>query len=62
MYRLEWVERRELDAPVISSANPVAKVSLVVWKLGWTSFLTDISSEKFPPDCFVRVLLLAGSR
>jgi hypothetical protein len=62
MYRLEWVERREFDAPVISSANPVAKVSLVVWKLGWTSFLTDISSEKFPPDCSVRVLLLAGSR
>jgi hypothetical protein len=62
MYRLEWAERRELGAPVISSANPVAKVSLVVWKLGWTSFLTDISSEKFPPDCLVRILLLASNR
>jgi hypothetical protein len=62
MYKLEWVERRELDAPVISSAKQVVKVSLVVWKLGWTSFLTDISSEKLPPDCFVRILLLAGSR
>jgi hypothetical protein len=62
MYRLEWIERRELDAPEISSANQVAKVSPLVWKLGWTSFLTDISSEKFPPDCFVRVLLFTGSR
>lgn len=50
MYRLEWVERRELDAPVIPSVNQVVKVSLVVWKLGWMSFLTDISYEKFPPD------------
>ncbi len=62
MYRLEWVERRKLDAPAISPDNQVAKVSPVVWKLGWTSLLTDISSEKFPPECFVRVLLLAGSR
>ncbi len=45
MYRLEWVERRKLDAPAISGANQIAKVSPVVWKLGWTSFLTDISSE-----------------
>jgi MFS family permease len=45
MYRLEWIERRKLQAPAIAPANQVAKVSPVVWKLGWTSFLTDISSE-----------------
>jgi hypothetical protein len=56
----ELTERSKLDAPAISTQ--VAKVRPVVWKLGWTSFLTDISSEKFPPDCFVRVLLFAGSR
>lgn len=45
MYRLEWVERRKLEAPAARPADQVAKVSPVVWKLGWTSFLTDISSE-----------------
>jgi MFS family permease len=45
MYRLEWIERRKLKAPAISAADQIAKVSPVVWKLGWTSFLTDISSE-----------------
>jgi hypothetical protein len=59
---LEWFERRKLDAPAISVDNHVAKVSPVVWKLGWTSFLTDVSSEKISPDRFVRVFLLAGSR
>jgi hypothetical protein len=52
----------KLDATEISSANQVANVSPVAWKLGWTNFLTEISAEKFPPDCFVRVLLFAGSR
>jgi MFS family permease len=45
MYRLEWIERRKLKATAVSSTNQIAKVSPVVWKLGWTSFLTDISSE-----------------
>jgi MFS family permease len=45
MYRLEWIERRKLDATATSSTTQIAKVSPVVWKLGWTSFLTDISSE-----------------
>src|SRR5215475_7055163 len=45
MYRLEWIERRKLKAPASSPAYQVAKISPVVWKLGWTSFLTDISSE-----------------
>jgi MFS family permease len=42
---LEWIERRKLGAPEISPTNQIGKVSPVVWKLGWTSFLTDISSE-----------------
>ena len=45
MYRLEWIERRKLEATATSSPNQISKVSPVVWKLGWTSFLTDISSE-----------------
>jgi MFS family permease len=45
MYRLEWIERRKLEASEPTFAEQAAKVSPVVWKLGWTSFLTDISSE-----------------
>jgi MFS family permease len=45
MYRLEWIERRKLRATAPPFTNQVAAVSPVVWKLGWTSFLTDISSE-----------------
>src|SRR5215468_5307816 len=45
MYRLEWIERRKLRASAPPSTAQIAKVSPVVWKLGLTSFLTDISSE-----------------
>ena len=45
MYRLEWIERRKLRATAPPFTNQVAAISPVVWKLGWTSFLTDISSE-----------------
>jgi MFS family permease len=45
MYRLEWIERRKLGATALSPTDQVTNVSPVVWKLGWTSFLTDISSE-----------------
>jgi MFS family permease len=45
MYRLDLIERRKLRAAAATSNDQVAKVSPVVWKLGWTSFLTDISSE-----------------
>jgi MFS family permease len=45
MYRLEWIERRKLGTPDPTFAERASKVSPVVWKLGWTSFLTDISSE-----------------
>jgi MFS family permease len=45
MYRLEWIERRKLGATALSPTDQVTNVSPVVWKLGWTSFLTDISPE-----------------
>jgi len=45
MYRLEWIERRKLGAREPTFAEQAKKVSPVVWKLGLTSFLTDISSE-----------------
>ena len=45
MYRLEWVEQLKLRVARRPSAKQVAQVSPVVWKLGWTSLLTDISAE-----------------
>jgi MFS family permease len=45
MYRLDLIERRKLGAAAPISTDQFAKVSPVVWKLGLTSFLTDISSE-----------------
>ncbi|MBO0797662.1 MAG: MFS transporter [Blastocatellia bacterium] len=45
MYRLEWIERRKLRSEAAPSSAQIASVSPVVWKLGLTSFLTDISSE-----------------
>ena len=45
MYRLEWIEQLKLRLAGRPSAKQVAQVNPVVWKLGWTSFLTDISAE-----------------
>jgi MFS family permease len=45
MYRLEWIERRKLRSAALPSIDQITSVSPVVWKLGWTSFLTDISAE-----------------
>ena len=45
MYRLEWIEQLKLRVARRPSVNQVAQVNPVVWKLGWTSFLTDISAE-----------------
>ena len=44
MYRLEWIEARKhkqvgSQTPLTGSIHPI------VWKLGFTSLLTDISSE-----------------
>jgi len=45
MYRLDWIEKLKLRGKAPPSPGQVASVSPVVWKLGLTSFLTDISSE-----------------
>jgi MFS family permease len=45
MYRLEWIEQLKLRVVRRPSVKQVAQVNPVVWKLGWTSFLTDISAE-----------------
>lgn len=45
MYRLEWIEQLKLRVAGRPSAKQVAQVNPVVWKLGWTSFLTDVSAE-----------------
>ena len=45
MYRLDWIEQLKLRTAAPPTTGQVARVSPVVWKLGWTSFLTDISAE-----------------
>jgi MFS family permease len=45
MYQLDFIERLKHRATAATRAGQVASVSPVVWKLGWTSLLTDISSE-----------------
>src|SRR5262245_38776162 len=43
MYRLKSLEKLRFTG--LPSSHQVSRVSPVVWKLGLTSFLTDISSE-----------------
>jgi len=45
MYRLEWLEQLKLRSAKRPRAGQVKQVHPVVWKLGGTSFLTDISAE-----------------
>jgi MFS family permease len=45
MYRLEWIEQLKLRAAKRPAVSQVGRVSPVVWRLGYTSFLTDISAE-----------------
>jgi Major Facilitator Superfamily len=45
MYRLEWIEQLKLRAAKRPAGSQVGRVSPVVWRLGYTSFLTDISAE-----------------
>lgn len=45
MYRLEWIEQLKLRAAAPPQAAELSRVSPTVWKLGATSFLTDVSSE-----------------
>lgn len=44
MYRLEWIEQLKLRRNG-AAAVPTHTISPVVWSLGFTSLLTDISSE-----------------
>lgn len=45
MYQLDWIERLKLRTASLPAAGQAASVSPVVWKLGFTSLLTDISAE-----------------
>ncbi len=45
MYRLDWVEQIKLGTATVPAPRQVAKVGPVVWKLGVTSLLTDVSAE-----------------
>jgi MFS family permease len=45
MYRLDWIEQLKLRTAARPSAPLVSQVNPVVWKLGATSLLTDISAE-----------------
>jgi MFS family permease len=45
VYRLDWIEQLKLRLTAAPSTGTVLTVSPVVWSLGFTSLLTDISTE-----------------
>src|SRR5438093_5903103 len=45
MYRLDWVEQLKLRTATHPTKGQLARVHPTVWKLGYTSLLTDVSSE-----------------
>jgi len=45
LYRLDWIEQLKLRTASVPVAGQAAAVHPVVWKLGFTSLLTDISAE-----------------
>ncbi len=45
MYRLDWIESLKLRKGEAHTAGSIRDVSPTVWKLGFTSLFTDISSE-----------------
>jgi MFS family permease len=45
MYRLDWIEQLKLGNASLPGAREVAGVHPVVWRLGVTSLLTDVSAE-----------------
>jgi MFS family permease len=45
MYGLDWIEQLKLRTRTRPIAGQIGQVNPVVWKLGFTSFLTDISAE-----------------
>lgn len=45
MYRLDWIEQLKLRIAKRPATGQVSQVHPIVWRLGYTSFLTDISAE-----------------
>jgi MFS family permease len=45
MYRLDWIEQLKLRTTARPASQRLSLVHPVVWRLGYTSLLTDISSE-----------------
>ena len=46
MYSLDWVEQlKQKRGAWLAAVSPAARISPVVWSLGFTSLLTDVSSE-----------------
>ena len=45
MYQLDWVSQLRSGKAFARSPSPILSVSSVVWRLGYTSFFTDVSSE-----------------
>lgn len=45
MYGLDWIERLKTRTPAAPLSKDLREVDPTVWKLGFTSLLTDISSE-----------------
>ncbi len=45
LYRLDWIEQLKMRTAALPAAGQASAVSPVVWKLGFTSLLTDISAE-----------------
>jgi MFS family permease len=45
VYRLDWIEQLKLKLTAAPATGTVLTVSPVVWSLGFTSLLTDISTE-----------------
>ncbi len=45
MYRLDWIEQLKLRTASLPRAPQLGQVDPIVWKLGLTSLLTDVSAE-----------------
>lgn len=45
MYRLDWIEQLKLRSAARPRRAELGRVSPIVWHLGFTSFLTDVSAE-----------------
>jgi MFS family permease len=45
MYRLDWIEQLKLRIANRPATGQISRVNPIVWRLGYTSLLTDISAE-----------------